>query len=346
MKNTINIKETNKLRHFAENGIETVSRDKFCDFLKSNQSKIIIAGSDSRTTHTFIKVPIADEVDLLYHQLIYKAYKSSEEKYAIEYDEKLECAGIWNHVTQTLYESAYFLGDILQANQPCVERVTKKEIEELLRTQLKETIMSYIAENYDALKQSVTQEMKEEQYHAYTINEIEYAFIYDQDTELKRFIPNASVSLNATTLIDYARGGLSRSNLINNMFKQYFCKSKDRIGFCILQCEDVNQRLNAIKNNPEDPLHKAKQIIKTIKDTDCQTVTLTISKNNILFTFKTEADALKNFNQYVSTYRMNAQDRRQFEQLFGRNKDYSFYDIVKITYDKQVLYEDKNMQSK
>jgi hypothetical protein len=346
MKNTINsnIDETmiNAFGNSTEGIFETVSKDKFYDFLKSNQSMVRVAGANKEDADIFIKIPIANEIDLLYHQRNYNLY-NAEEKYVLKYDKKLECVGIWNHVTQTLYESAYFLGDILQANQPYVERVTKEEIEELLRTQLKETIMSYVAENYDMLKQSVTEQMKE-QYHAYTDNEIEYAFIYDHDTELKRFIPNVSVSLNATTLIDYARDGLSRSNLLGNMLNQYFDKQKQKLGVCILNYEDVNKRLNAIKNNPEDPLHKAKQIIKTIKDTDCQTVNVTISKNNILFTFKTEADALKNFNQYVSTYKMNAQDRRQFEQLFGRNEDYSFYDIVKITYGKKVLYEDKSIQ--
>ena len=62
-------------------------------------------------------------------------------------------------------------------------------------------------------------------------------------------------------------------------------------------------------------------------------------------TFKTAANSLTGHRNYYSTYDIPAQDRREFERLFGRGANYSAEDITRITYGKKTLYETPPIQA-
>ena len=56
-------------------------------------------------------------------------------------------------------------------------------------------------------------------------------------------------------------------------------------------------------------------------------------------TFKAAASSLIGHRNYYSRSDIHAQDRREFERLFGRYKDYTTEDITKITYGRNTIYE-------
>jgi hypothetical protein len=315
-----------------------IAPEEFVEFLKSEHTMARVTEKEYLYMgDTFVKVPIADEVDLLYYQRNYEP----KVNYALSSDKKVECEGIWNHATQTLYDVGYTLRKILEKNDEKIPVIDKEKINDTIINQLKDKMLDYVKENYTELQQSLTQEQRDNYYFAKNYDGGE-DYIYEKNTDLPTYIAKPSFELNAKTLIDYIRGGESQEKLLNNAWNEYLEKGKEVLGFSIMAYETVKQTQTAIKNNPEHPLHKVKQIIDVMKN-DCQTVNVTINKNNTLFSFKTEADALRRYNSYISTYRMAAQDRKNFEKTFGRNEDYNFHDIAKITYGKQVLYEDKNI---
>ena len=77
-----------------------------------------------------------------------------------------------------------------------------------------------------------------------------------------------------------------------------------------------------------------KAIADAVKDSGAKTVTVTIQKDGAELTFKAAADSLTGRRGYYSTYYLPAQDRREFERVFGRNANYNAEEIMKITYGK------------
>ena len=74
-------------------------------------------------------------------------------------------------------------------------------------------------------------------------------------------------------------------------------------------------------------------------------MTVTIQKEGAELTFKAAADSLTGHRSYYSTYYLPAQDRREFERVFGRNADYNAEDITRITYGKKTIYETAPVQA-
>lgn len=315
-----------------------IAPEEFVEFLKSEQTMVRVIDKEyTNGADTFIKVPIADEVDLLYYQRIYEP----KENYALKNDRKIECEGVWNHATQTMYEAGYTLRGILKKNDEKIPVIEKENLNETIVKQLHTKMVEYVKENYKELQQSLTQKQRDDYYFIKNYDGGE-DFVFEKETGLPRFIAAPSFKLEGKAFIDYIRGGEIQEELLNNAWDEYLAGTKEKLGYSVFAYETVNQKLTDIKNNPEHPLHKVKDIIDVMKN-DCQTVNVTINKNNTLFTFKTEADSLRRYNSYISTYRMAAQDRKNFEKTFGRNEDYNFSDIAKITYGKQTLYEDKKL---
>lgn len=107
--------------------------------------------------------------------------------------------------------------------------------------------------------------------------------------------------------------------------------------------------LKNIEENEKHPFHKIKSIIDAIKNNNCVTVKLTINKDGKEQTFRYNADTLKNnYNSsYLSTWGFeNATERNLFEENFGRWGEFYYSDITKITYGKNIIYEDDNFKNK
>ncbi|ARE89119.1 hypothetical protein CLFO_35250 [Clostridium formicaceticum] len=301
-------------------------------FLNSNQTIAKIRNT------TYVKMPVTDEVDLLYNQ-----YQYNESPYPLDGKHNLEFAGVWNHATKTIYEPQYSLRSLLE-NGGEITTVSKEEIESLIEKEVFKRVENYVNENYEPLKQAVTDEMKENHYSIWRTEHIGQSFVEEWSTEtMDYFLPDVSIKLEESSFMNYIVGGERRSQVIDEFEKQYHEKYGEKLGLYIMEFEAVNSKLQEIQNDPTNPMHKQKKIIKIMKDQDCQTVNLTINKNNTLFTFKTTASPLKYFGRYISTYHIQAQDRRKFEQLFGRHESYTLDDIAKITYGKRVLYQDEKL---
>ena len=73
---------------------------------------------------------------------------------------------------------------------------------------------------------------------------------------------------------------------------------------------------------------------------EAKTVNVTILKDGIEFTFKTEAsDFRHDCGSYYNAWGLTAADRRRFEELFGRYAGCYPQEIVRITYTRKVLYD-------
>lgn len=102
----------------------------------------------------------------------------------------------------------------------------------------------------------------------------------------------------------------------------------------------MKKELQSIYDDPGHILHRVKAIIDAVQESGAKTVNVTINKEDKDFTFKYETRSLTFApDSYYSTYNMKASDRREFENMFGRNADFYPKEITKITYGRNVIYD-------
>jgi hypothetical protein len=95
----------------------------------------------------------------------------------------------------------------------------------------------------------------------------------------------------------------------------------------------------AIAGNPQHPAQRLKRIMDATCTTAAKTLRVTIRKDGVEFSFKTEAsDLRRDCGRSYCTWHIQAADRREFERLFGRG-DYGPEDILRIECGRAVLYE-------
>ena len=125
----------------------------------------------------------------------------------------------------------------------------------------------------------------------------------------------------------------------------YLEKEQEGI-LCDLLCSElVRAAYQALFEDSDNPVHSVKRIIRAVRASGAKTVHITILKNGVEFTFKTEAGPLcRDCTDGYGTWQMEAPDRRKFEEAFGRNEEYRPEEIVRITYGRSVLYQrEKNI---
>jgi len=100
----------------------------------------------------------------------------------------------------------------------------------------------------------------------------------------------------------------------------------------------------ALLANPLNPIQRVKRIMAALNASSAKTVTVTLCKNDIDFTFKAEADQFR--RDCISTYsdwRIAAADRGEYARRFGRGIGYGPEDILRIEYARSVLYQAKEV---
>ena len=124
-----------------------------------------------------------------------------------------------------------------------------------------------------------------------------------------------------------AEAGVYISSHQENMLMKFLCADAFAVEYA------------AILENTLAPVHRVKQIMSAVSASPAKTVTVTICKDEIEFTFKTEAQEFRwDCTSTYSNWRIAATDRREFERLFGRSS-YRPEDILRITYARSVLYQ-------
>lgn len=140
----------------------------------------------------------------------------------------------------------------------------------------------------------------------------------------------------------------NKQEFIEETSRDFIIDNMEDILKDLVRSEGKRRVLKTIEDNKEHPYFKIRDITNAIKNTNCKTVNITINKDNIEQTFIYDANSLTYYNSsYLSIYNINKlADREKFEENYGRNEDFYFSDIVKMTYGKKTIYEDDKFKSK
>jgi len=120
----------------------------------------------------------------------------------------------------------------------------------------------------------------------------------------------------------------------------YIGSHQEAILYDFLTADATAAEYRAIVKNLQHQAHRVKRIMQAMSATTAKTVRVTICKNDVEFTFKTEADAFRrDCGSHYSTWKIALADRREFERLYGRSAVYGPEDILLIEYGRSVIYE-------
>lgn len=127
--------------------------------------------------------------------------------------------------------------------------------------------------------------------------------------------------------------------------EQYIKINQEKFLLQFLENDALLTEYQALVQDSGSPYYRMKAITDAVKDSGAKTVTVTIQKDGAELTFKAAADSLTGRRSYYSTYYLPAQDRREFERVFGRNENYNAEEIMRITYGKKTIYEAAPVQA-
>lgn len=297
-------------------------KKEFFDFLKSSETQ----KNFKRENYNYymVKIPYNEKIVLLYGDNLYRG--------EIIFDSKLEYEGFYDKEKNELYDINYDMYNILglewRLNSPYLSMNNlMNEINQKLNNVITDYVKTNKKEFYESAKDYVS-DIKEKDIYNNFINNINL-FDYESHYEID----------NKKVILDYFVKG---EELLYAISSEYIEKNKEKIGE-ILKDNDVrNKLLSDINNNLEHKIHKRKDIVSVLKDSEYKRVNTFIFKDGKYMNFKIDTSALEHSwnSSYISQYSMDYKDREKFEQLFGSREDFNLDDIYKIEFRNKPIYED------
>ncbi len=297
-------------------------KKEFFDFLKSSETQ----KNFKRENYNYymVKIPYNEKIVLLYGDNLYRG--------EITFDSKLEYEGFYDKEKNELYDINYDMYNILglewRLNSPYLSMNNlMNEINQKLNNVITDYVKTNKKEFYEAAKDYVS-DIKEKDIYNNFINNINL-FDYESHYEID----------NKKVILDYFVKG---EELLYAISSEYIEKNKEKIGE-ILKDNDVrNKLLSDINNNLEHKIHKRKDIVSVLKDSEYKRVNTFIFKDGKYMNFKIDTSALEHSwnSSYISQYSMDYKDREKFEQIFGSREDFNLDDIYKIEFRNKPIYED------
>ena len=296
----------------------------FFDFLKSDD-KTLHLEKDNKY-YEFVKISCNPEIELLF--VNYNNY------HKITFNDELNYCGFYNKHLEKLYDINYTLkSEIFNLEYNDKTYKSMNELQEEFNLKVRETVENYVEDYKEEFYETV------KDYKSNIQERNVYQNFMDNEKEIKY-----QCGYNGCSKEDILSYFDTGEQYVFDVAFDFISKYRERIGEKLKDIDKENEFLNFIYNNKDHQLHKRKEIADIIKDGEYVNVHLFINKNGIDYDFKYSATALKNHwdYSYLSTWEMEAPDRREFEKLFGPRENLHYEDIYKIEYRSKSIYEDEN----
>lgn len=304
----------------------------FFDWLASGSNEPFKAGKGD----TFICVERGSGFSFLYHQYAYGDQK-------IFRNNKFEYCGIYCENDGLIYDAGYALQKFLGNEEELSER-SEKKIRARYVAAVRQKVEKRVGNDRTVLP--VTEVTDK-----WLLSRLKDVRNYNAAREARELYLKTSegVTPDFSYRCDYTPDDWDDERFLNCILDMdgcaraqanaYFQKEGEHILYCFLTNDALKAAYEAILEDTASPVHVIRRIMAAVNSVEAKTVNVTIMKDGTEMTFKTEADGLRRDpSTYYSTYRMAAQDRRRFQEKFGRNADYFPVEITRITYGKNVLY--------
>ena len=289
---------------------------------------------------TLIRVRKNARFDYLYIQ---RQYHDT----GIKRDSNFDYAGVFCKKDGLIYDGQYAIRDLFDSPDALAAR-SDDALQKQLEAAVRKTVEAAIGNDRNNLRITELSSKRDierlEDYKKYTAGaQARNAYLNSDDDEDSGF--------DFTYRCDYSPDRWTEESMlvyildpkgyINAKSKAYIDSNQEAILSDFLESDMVAAEYKLIVENPSNPVHRVKRIMRAVSGSSAKTVTVTIRKDGIDFAFKAEAFQFRSdCTSYYSDWNIAAADRREFERLFGRGSHYGPEDILRIEYARSVLYEE------
>lgn len=287
-----------------------------------------------RTNVFFFRVRKNEQFDYLY-------YADASRESGITRQTGLQYAGFFHRRDGILYDVKYSLKQVLRD----AELLVADDADQILtqfRSRVCEAVEAKIGNDRSNLhiheiQDSRTAETLRSYVEYYAAADARKAYLNNEDiAEITFKCDYTPTPWTEESLLEYIAG---RSDYVEREAIAYIEANQDVMLQNFLANDALIAEYHLLLEDTGKPVHKLRRIMAAMNSTIAKSVSVTVRIDGTEATFKTEADVLRrDCGLHYSTYRMAAADRKVFELVFGRHKDYAPQDIIKITYGKQTLY--------
>jgi len=302
--------------------------ENFNNFLKSNDTKF--EADTGNATMLILKTPYNDKVDVLYgtHRRNDDFFNPRMELYYYGiYDrEKDKVFDPNSDISYYIYK--YKFDDIRLVDRSMLY----KEIIDAVNEKIKEHI-SNESDMFDYSDVEIEEVTMEDIYREFLDGKT-------SDTYIGYIKPYMTEELK--DIFEYLSYG---DEFVDETARDFIIDNYEDLLKNLKRNSEKQKLLKELEENKGHPYHKQKEIIDSIKGKDYKTVNLTVNKDGIEQTLKYETRFILFCDKHLYTYHIvKADDRAKYEENYGRSSNIEYKDITKITYGKNVIYEDKNFK--
>ena len=312
---------------------KTTPSDSFAEWLASTDGGAFACKVGSYH-FTLIRVQKNADFDYLYCQRKYKGT-------GIEQGENFDYAGIYCKRDGLLYDEQYDIRELSDSGR------NKKALREALKQAVRQSVEAIIGNDRRNLRITELSTEREGEslarFKEYTAagnaREVYLSGEYEDGDDFA-----------FTFRCDYAPDDWTEDSLVAYILDPtqyvateaavYIDGHQEAMLTAFLEADMVAVEYAAILENPLNPVHRVKRIMQAVGALSAKTVTVTICKDDVDFTFKAEAREFRlDCTSYYSDWNIVAADRREFERLFGNHAHYGPEDILRIEYARKVIYQ-------
>jgi len=286
--------------------------------------------------YTLMRVRKNADFDYLYTQ---RQYNNTD----IERGGKFEYAGLYCRRNGLVYDCQYAareLFDDSEAQNARSEEALLKYLKAAVRSSVETTIGN--DRNNLRITELTTERMLENlvRYKESSANGHARKVYLDSDVGDYEFIFQCDYRPEQWTEDSMLAYILDPDGYVQAEAKKYINSHQEAMLTDFLESDMVATEYRAIVDNPSNPIHLVKRIMRAVSASSAKTVTVTIRKDGTEFTFKTDPKELRSdCTSHYSDWNIVAADRKEFERVFGRSARYGPEDILRIEYARSVLYE-------
>ena len=137
-------------------------------------------------------------------------------------------------------------------------------------------------------------------------------------------------------LLDFLQ---DRKGFVDRIAMVYISLHKEEILAELMKIDILREKYEAILADPDNPLHRMRQISDAVKASGAYTVRVTIEKDGAQATIRTLARSLSGYHPTYDDLDAPTADRKIYRETFGSLACFTPKDVRTVTYGKRTLYE-------
>ncbi|MBO5183361.1 MAG: hypothetical protein J6B64_03070 [Bacilli bacterium] len=307
-------------------------KDELYEFLKSDDTNKIFKFKENYRA-MILKIPYDDRIDILCESV---SYSTQDTLPGINI--KYEYAGFYDKEKDEIFDKSYLIRHcILEKDYDYNEDylLSSAYLKKELENDVNNAIRQHISDSPE-LFEDFTYESN------LTEKDVYVDFVEGKTSENYEDTYITYECFSANEILEYIT---NKNDYIDEVSRDFIVQKLEKINMGLVDSKRKRELLKQIENDEGHKIHKIKSIVNSVDLEKMKTVTLTIFKDGIEQEFKYPTFSLRYTEYYNDLYTydiISPKDRKIFKENYGNNADLNYEDIVKITYGKNILYEDKN----